>query len=130
MRLGLLALCALGLGCGEEDETLQGSTTSGRENGESCIFTNAGANGCKGKLCVGVLGSALGVCSEPCTDTCNFGGRCGVLPEVPDRVCLKDCETDVECRENYGCLPSAAIKVCEGTSCEANLDVTWCVPLP
>ncbi len=127
----VLALCA----CGDDGESID-SKPGAQMNGAKCLFSNAGANVCRGGICLGIAEeSAFGVCSEPCSVgvECKYGGVCALIdsPALDARHCLVECTAPgSSCPDSppVACFPWAAIHPCDNGGCQQDDSRSWCQP--
>lgn len=126
VALGVWAVAALAC---DDDGDPNYTPATGADNGARCIFSPAGATGCRGQECLAFPAAQLGICSEPCTDACRYGGTCARLPDLAERVCMVPCTSGADCQSGFACQPIDGLQTCEGgASCAAPEVNAWCVP--
>lgn len=129
-RAAILALALVG--CDDGGDGPIGGEEFGRLNGEPCLRLGAG-NPCRGGLCLPFDGTGeRGVCSEPCEDSCRFGGECVryTHPELEiDRVCFETCVGLTSCGDDLACFGVQTLYECTGALCDPERsERTWCQP--
>jgi hypothetical protein len=128
MRWAMLLVVLLGA-CDDGDDPILAGDRGALENGQRCLFSNAGANVCAGQLCLDIVdGSAFGVCSEICGSSCRNGGECVEIDGFVGRACMVDCPAGDACGDDLSCLPSEHVRPCGAGGCEVDLNRFWCQP--
>lgn len=125
-------IAVLALGCDDGSDGPIGGDDFGRENGEPCIRLGGG-NPCRGGLCLPFDNTGQrGVCSEPCEDSCRYGGECVRYEHFElelDRVCFEPCVGLSSCGDDLACFGVEGLFECADGTCDTERsERTWCQP--